>query len=98
MTYDCFSVNGWELSVMLENVLILWIGNSSYKNRLRLCGREPANGFELRRRLIADNHGGGVAVKMAGVQFLNPFPQCTSATSLCPRLDAWEDLFAEFGA
>ena len=48
---------------MLENCLILWIGDSLHKNRFRLCGREPANGFEIWRKLIADNCGSGVAMK-----------------------------------
>ena len=67
LTFDCLNVNNGELSVMLENFFILWIGDALYKNRLRLCGREPANGFELWRRLIADSRGGGIAVKMAGI-------------------------------
>ena len=83
---------------MQENFLILWLSDSLYRSRLRPCGRESANGFELWRRLIADNRGGGVAVKMAGVKTLNSFLQCTSVTSLGPHLDAWEDLFTEFGA
>ena len=83
---------------MLENFFILWIGDSLYKNRLRLCGREPANGFELWRKLIADNRGGGVAVKMVGVKALNSFPECTSVASLGQHLDAREDLFTEFSA
>ena len=37
-------------------------------------------------------------MKMAGVKALNPFPQCTSVASLCAHIDAWEDLFTEFGA
>ena len=74
LIYDCLSVNCCELSVMLENFLILWIGDLLYRNRLRLCGRESANGFELWRRLIADNLGGGGAVTMAGVEALNSFP------------------------
>ena len=93
LTFDCLTVNCWELSVMLEKFLILWIGDPLYRNRLRLCGREPANGFELWRRLIADNRGGGTAVKMAGIKTLHSFPQCTSVTNLGAHLDTWEDLF-----
>ena len=70
----------------------------SHKNQLPLCGREPANGFELWRRLIANNRGGGVAVRMAGVKALNSFPQYTYLASIGQHLDAWEDLFTEFGA
>ena len=73
---------------MLQKFLILLIGDALYKNRLRLCGREPANGFELWRMLIAENRGGGVAVNMAGVKALNLFPQCTSVAGLGPHLDA----------
>ena len=47
LTFDCLTVNSCEFSVMLENFLIQWIGDTLYKNRLRLCGREPANGFQL---------------------------------------------------
>ena len=60
LTYDCLSVNCWELSVMHEMFLILWIEDTLYKNRLRLCNREPAIGFELWRRLVADNRGRGL--------------------------------------
>ena len=59
LTSDCLSVNCWAFSVMLEHVLILWIGDTLYKNRLCLCNREPANGFEIWRKLMADNRGGG---------------------------------------
>ena len=47
LTYDCLSVNNWELSVMLDNIIIQWLSDSLCRNRLRLCGCEPANGFEL---------------------------------------------------
>ena len=98
LTLECLSVNSWDLSVMLENFLILWSGDSLYKNRHCSCGLEPANGFELLRGLIADNRGGGVAVKMAGVKALNSFPHCTSVASLGQHLGVWEDLFIEFDA
>ena len=68
LTFDCLTVNCWDLSEMLENFLILWIGDALYPNRLGLCGRETANGVELWRRLIADSPGGRVSMKITGVK------------------------------
>ena len=70
---------------------------SLYKNHLRLGNHEPANGFEHWRKLIADNRGKGVAVKLASVTALNSFPQCQSVSNLGPELDAWENLYVESG-
>ena len=97
MQHECLGQNAWDLSVALENFLLLWLGTSLYKQRLRLCNREPSNGFELWRRLVSDNKGTGVVVKMAGSQALETFPQCQSVPQMGSHLDAWDDLFAEFG-
>ena len=97
MTFECLGHNAWDLSVALENFLLLWLGTSLYKQRLRLCNREPSNGFELWRRLVSDNKGSGVVVRMAGSQALETFPQCQSVPQMGAHLDAWDDLFAEFG-
>ena len=45
-----------------------------------------------------DYKGGGVAVRLAGVGALNTFPKCDSVSNLGLHLDAWEDLYDEFGA
>ena len=45
-----------------------------------------------------DYKGRGVVVRLAGVGALHTFPKCDSVNNLGPHLDAWEDLYDEFGA
>ena len=49
------------------------------------------------RRMRVDYKGGGVAVRLAGVGALNTFPKCDYVSNLGSHLDAWEDLYDEFG-
>ena len=95
---DCLDANGWELSVTLENYLVSWISDSLYKKRKRLCGGEAGNGFELWRTLRCKYKGkGNAAIEESGICTLHNFPKCDKVANLGEHLDAWEDVYQEFG-
>ena len=94
---DVLGVNAWELSVMLENFLCYWVSDKIYKKRKHHSGGEAGNGFEMWRRFFKEYQGGGVTVKLAGINALNTFPKCSSAANLGSHLDSWQELYDEFG-
>ena len=96
-TLDVLGVNAWDLSVMLENFLCYWVSDKIYKKRKHHSGGEAGNGFEMWRRFFKGFQGGGVTVKLAGINALNTFPKCSSAANLGSHLDSWQELYDEFG-
>ena len=43
-TLDCMGFNAWELAVLLENYLALWLSDTMYRKRKNLWGDEKGNG------------------------------------------------------
>ena len=66
--------SGWELSMMLEQFLVEWLGDSLYRRRKQLCGGVPGNGFEMWRWLYQEFQGGSEAVMLGGSRRLQDFP------------------------
>ena len=97
-TLDCMRFNAWELAVTLENYVVLWLSDRLYSKRKNLCGGEEGNGFELWRKLCADQKGQrGHTIKQDGATALHTFPKCEKIQHFGDHLDAWEDLKEEFG-
>ena len=95
--FDCPGVKADGLSLKLENFLVLWIDEKTYKKRKQLCGSEEGNGFELsrKRELHKGNGLDSDAIKEAGTVTLHIFPKCSSMKNMGEHLDAWEELLDE---
>ena len=98
-TLGPFDENARELAVKFEQVLVDWLPEYMYANRVQLCGGrdEANNGFRMWMQLHLEHVGDSELIEYAGTECLRTYGKCSKKSEMSRHIDGWISLYDRYG-